>query len=103
MEEAWPRARGLLRTALSQACGGRPGRGHRADTVCGGGGGDRSPPAGVASLADEPTASPSPSLHLRFDPRTKTLSWDCQANATGITCSMTQEDTGATKVKVRSA
>lgn len=53
-------------------------------------------------LTDVPTGSPTPSLNLKFDPRTLTLSWDCQENATSATCWMNHKEEGDIELTVDS-
>nr|XP_027809879.1 granulocyte-macrophage colony-stimulating factor receptor subunit alpha-like isoform X2 [Marmota flaviventris] len=50
-------------------------------------------------LTDAPSpASPTPGLDLEFDPRTMTLRWSCQENATRATCRLSHREMGDIKV-----
>lgn len=50
-------------------------------------------------LTDAPSpSSPTPGLDLEFDPRTMTLRWNCQENATRATCRLSHREMGDIKV-----
>lgn len=52
-------------------------------------------------LADLPTEETTPSINLRFHPRSMTLTWDCTQNITVTACGMISKDGGTVRLRVR--
>ncbi|XP_027622510.1 granulocyte-macrophage colony-stimulating factor receptor subunit alpha isoform X1 [Tupaia chinensis] len=48
----------------------------------------------VPELPGPSTVAPTPRLHLRFNPRTMTLSWNCEENSTSTRCLMVPDRNG---------